>query len=41
MAEHFDQTLVIGEGADLEAVLAAFIPGVIVEVVAEAGLLAL
>ncbi len=41
LAEHFDQTLVIGEGADLEAVLAAFIPGVIVEVVAEAGLLAL
>lgn len=39
LAEHFEQTLVVGEGADLEAVVAAFVPGVIVEVVAEGALL--
>jgi hypothetical protein len=39
LAEHFDRTLVVGPGADLNLVVAELAPAVIVEIVAEATLL--
>ena len=39
LSEHFDETLLIGAGAEIEAVLALLNPAVVVEVVAESTLL--
>jgi hypothetical protein len=39
LAEHFERTLVVGAGADIDRVTAILKPGVIVEIVAEAALL--
>ena len=39
LAEHFDQTLVIGAGAEIEAVLAMVMPAVVIELVDESTLL--